>query len=186
MDLPNEVATDGDATSMLIDLLTSDNSLASTTWDVRPSLLPIFFEKLRLERGKINLRVTVSLNLTGEKCCCTSSRTLEVCIRQPQAANKLLCQRAYRVALLTLSHHGKIMGYRVGRCLYLSINKTFHWLSMIMNCYAVSRNCISYACSRVTLQKKQKIIGLFPDKEYMAFDSMRILEALRTISRNKK
>ena len=88
--------------------------------------------------------------------------------------------------VLRLSHFNVTAGHPGGRRLYYYLSRYFYWVSMSLDCYAVSRNCTTCAKNRILLRKNATQMTLFPAQSPLEFVSIDILGELIATKRGHR
>ena len=100
--------------------------------------------------------------------------------------HQIVVPASLRERVLHLSHFSKLAGHPGGRRLYAFLKRNFYWPAMAVDCYAVSKNCVTCARNRVLLRRNSKPMRLFPSSAPLEFLAIDLLgELIRTPRGNR-
>lgn len=120
--------------------------------DDTPPIVPIQLEELRLHQQRDLLYQRIAARLGKEE------NSIRFWARRSPILVRAWGQTDFHFIptpnpVLHLVHYGKLRRHPGGRRLYVYLKGLFYWPMMAVDCYAVERDCVSFAKSRVLLRR---------------------------------
>ena len=101
--------------------------------------------------------------------------------RYVEAFPQIVIPQTLKSRVLYIRHHAKLGAHPGGKKMYGTMRRFLCWLSMAVDAYAVSRNCVSCAKNMIYVRQDRNFLKLFPAKAPPEFVAIDILgELIRT------